>query len=85
MKTKKPPPAFFHRRAQDCPVVYVKGGDVETAIKILKRKIQLAGNLKALRLRQQHPGRKDRRRFKRRKAARQFIRAEKIRGLKDND
>jgi hypothetical protein len=51
----------------------------------LKRKVQLCGNFKALRLRQQHPNRRGRLRFKRRKAARQFIRAEKIRGLRNND
>jgi ribosomal protein S21 len=82
---KTRPPVFFHRRAQDNPVVFVKGGDVEMAIRLLKRRVQNYGGLKALRFRQQHPGRKDRKRFKARKAARQFIRAEKIKGLKEID
>jgi len=85
MKIKERPPGFFLRRAKDNPVVFVKGGDVEMAIRLLKRRVQNYGGLKALRFRQQHPNRRDRRRFKRRKAAQNFKRNQKLKGTHERE
>ena len=85
MKTKERPPVFFHRRMNDEPTVQVRGDDIERAIRLLRRRVQMCGALKALKIRKHHPSRKDRRRLKDRKAAQQFIRAAKIRGLKEID
>jgi|GEM_PF-4520766 len=55
--------SFIH----DFPAVRVwAGGDFDTALRILKKKVDIGGNLRILKLRELNPSTADRRRAKRR-------------------
>jgi hypothetical protein len=73
------------RRILDDPSVTIRGGDIETAIRILRLKVQLFGNHKVLNIRRKYPNSKDRRRIKDRKAGQRFLRNEKIRQVYKNE
>lgn len=63
---------FIFRKPADAPAVAVRGGDLETAIRVLRRRAQRFGALKALNIRKKYPNPKARRRAKDRKAAQRF-------------
>ncbi len=54
---------FRFKRLRDDPVVEVRG-NIDRAIRILRKKVQLCGNHKVLNIRRRYPSRKDRRRAK---------------------
>ena len=66
---------------RDDPVVKIWDGNIEGAIRALKRKTESLGNFKALNLRRRYPSKQDRARVKARKATRRARQAAKTRRL----
>jgi small subunit ribosomal protein S21 len=69
---------FRPKKFHDAPEVRVYDDDINQAIRRLRRKVQLAGSFKALKLRERFPNRNDRRRWKHKRNLQRFRHAKKI-------
>jgi ribosomal protein S21 len=69
------------RKIRDLAEIIVRDNNIDYALMLLRKRTEQAGIFKVLNLRRRFPSTKDRSRAKRKRAAKKFIRNEKLRRM----